>query len=942
MTNRSQGVAWLALWAALSVAAGPQAYAALNDDARADYYQRALELIDKKDFDGAVILLKNALQADARDLSARVQLATTYLRLEDGQSAEKELLRARRDGAQESFIVAPLGRAYLLQAKYDQLLSEITITGAAPDVQAEILRVRGLAYLSQRRFADAEAAFQDSLRLVPGHEEPYIGLARVDIARNRLDRAQTYLKDALRKNPDSAEAWFIEGELARLRNDKTAALDGYNRSVRIAPDFRRGLLARSRILIDRGEHLKAEPDILRVRRIQQGDPSAAYLHALILTAKGDIDGAREALNDADQILKSIGPEVLRQNPPLLLLSGVVSYFRKDFETAYQQLSEYHRDIPQHLGARKLLAALEIGRGAPLQAVGLLEPVVKATPEDFEVQMMYGDALMRAGRRDESTKVLETAARIAPTDTGAVSQLAMLRLVAGQEDAAVANLEDALKRDPEAANLAVMLSLAYLQRGENASAIKIARLAAERDPKSPVPLNLIAGGYLQQKNFDEARRHFEAAIALQPKYRPAITNLAKLELAQGNFERAFGLYQQILKQDPLNGRTMMALAEIEQKRGRPEEAIRLLVKARATSRDRRVASLQLVEAYINARKFELAIRTAEGLQAQDPGNIIFLAALGRAYLDAKKLPEAAKTFAELSTRAVEAKSPIWVHRAGQWQERARDAQNARRSFEDAISLDPKFIPSRLALFRHDMATRNFDSALTRAAAIGEISPDSVLGDTLRGDVMMELRKFAEAADAYDAVLRRQPNAAPALVTRAYRAKRATGADDALTFVESWAKDRGDDPAAQRLLANAYSDSDRRDEAIEIYERLLTTAPNDIALLNNLAVLYTGRDGVRALELAGRAAKAAPRSAAVLDTYGWLLVNQGKVSEGFGMLRNAHLRAPNVPEIRYHMAVALEKLGRTADALREVNAALAVSQRFDGAKEAIELRNRLSDR
>jgi putative PEP-CTERM system TPR-repeat lipoprotein len=718
---------------AMILSAPLPASAAVQEDARADYYQRALELIDKKDYSGAVILLKNALQAGGRDLSARVELANTYLKMEDGVSAEKELLRARRDGAQENFIIAPLGRAMLLQGRFDEVVSQISTAGTTPEVKAEILTVRGLAYLAQRRFADAAQAFDDSLGINPLNAEPNVGLARVEIARNLLDKAGDYVKQAIKLDPVNAEAWFIDAELSRLRNNKKGALASYGKAIEIAPDFHRALLARARILIDRGDFLAAEPDVLKVRKEQRRDPNAAYLHALILTAKGDVEGARDALNDADQMLKAIGPEFIRFDPPLLLLAGVVSYFRKDFESAYGQLSQYHREVPHHLGARKLLAALEMSRGHPLQAIELLEPVAQATPDDFEVQIMLGDALMRAGRTDQSAKVFEKAAQIAPTNSSAMSQLAMLRLLAGQEDAALEHLESALSRDPGASRVAVMLSLAQLKRGQNEKANETARRVAEREPKNPVPYNLIAGGYSKLKRFDDARRNFESAIAADPNYRPAISNLAKLETAQGNFDKAFELYNRLLQMDPLNGRTMIALADVEQKRGRNDETIRWLAKARVTSRHRQVASLRLVEAYINANNHELAIRTAEALQAQDPGKIIYLSVLGRAYLDGKKLEKAAQTFSDLSTRADEAGSALWVHRAGEWLERSRDADSARRSFERAVAIDPKFLPPRLALFRHDMIARNFDAAMKRADEIEKISPDSHFPDALRGDV-----------------------------------------------------------------------------------------------------------------------------------------------------------------------------------------------------------------
>lgn len=149
-------------------------------------------------------------------------------------------------------------------------------------------------------------------------------------------------------------------------------------------------------------------------------------------------------------------------------------------------------------------------------------------------------------------------------------------------------------------------------------------------------------------------------------------------------------------------------------------------------------------------------------------------------------------------------------------------------------------------------------------------------------------------------------------------------------------------ARRLLATAYAEHGRAPEAIGIYEALLEKNPADAALLNNLAGLYGRTDPAHALTLAERAARIAPRAPAVLDTYGWLLVRQGRTEEGLGMLRNAHLRAPDVPEIRYHMAVALEALGRFADARREVGAALSSGIAFEGMEAARLLSDRLTNR
>ena len=83
------------------------------------HYEHAIKLIAEGDHKGGIIKLENALQADPTDLAARVLLGNTYLEIENGISAAEEFLRARKDGASDSFVLAPLARAYVLQGRYE-------------------------------------------------------------------------------------------------------------------------------------------------------------------------------------------------------------------------------------------------------------------------------------------------------------------------------------------------------------------------------------------------------------------------------------------------------------------------------------------------------------------------------------------------------------------------------------------------------------------------------------------------------------------------------------------------------------------------------------------------------------------------------------------------------------------------------------------------------
>jgi FimV-like protein len=72
--------------------------------------------------------------------------------------------------------------------------------------------------------------------------------------------------------------------------------------------------------------------------------------------------------------------------------------------------------------------------------------------------------------------------------------------------------------------------------------------------------------------------------------------------------------------------------------------------------------------------------------------------------------------------------------------------------------------------------------------------------------------------------------------------------------------------------------------------------------------------------------------VMDTLGWLLVEQGNTSRALPLLQKASGLAPNSPDIRYHLAVALNKSGDKQGARKELDKLLAQNTPFPQLEEA----------
>jgi len=118
-----------------------------------------------------------------------------------------------------------------------------------------------------------------------------------------------------------------------------------------------------------------------------------------------------------------------------------------------------------------------------------------------------------------------------------------------------------------------------------------------------------------------------------------------------------------------------------------------------------------------------------------------------------------------------------------------------------------------------------------------------------------------------------------------------------------------------------------EAAASYRRALRIAPDDPWSMNHLAYLLAGRGWrlAQAEKLARRAVKITEsRSPHILDTLGWVLFARGRYAAAEKPLRRALRLYPKgeegIGEIRYHLGMALAKIGKSGPAAKELSASL----------------------
>jgi tetratricopeptide (TPR) repeat protein len=208
---------------------------AVAADAKASkYYEDALIRYEKRDLDGAVIQLKNALQIDKSMLPVQILLGKALLQNGDVEAAEVAFLEAIRLGVNRAEVVIPLGQSYMAQGKHRLIFKQPTfnVGGLPGAVQLQLQLLRAAASAD---FGDVRNAIKsvEEARAIDSRD-PAVWLAEVPIRirARQFKEAAAAVDRALGLAPESAEVWYQKGSVAHVSGDLQGTLAAYTRAIK--------------------------------------------------------------------------------------------------------------------------------------------------------------------------------------------------------------------------------------------------------------------------------------------------------------------------------------------------------------------------------------------------------------------------------------------------------------------------------------------------------------------------------------------------------------------------------------------------------------------------------------------------------------------------------------------------------------------------------------
>jgi putative PEP-CTERM system TPR-repeat lipoprotein len=464
---------------------------------------------------------------------------------------------------------------------------------------------------------------------------------------------------------------------------------------------------------------------------------------------------------------------------------------------------------------------------------------------------------------------------------------------------------------------------------------------KKDPNVADYYNLKALLETVKKDTTAAQQSYEKAITLEPNNLLAHLGSAKLALDNGQLDKArdFANKALAINDKAINAYFLLADVAIRQKDNAGVEKVLLtaLEKVKGDIKAEAEVIKNLGKFYAVQKQPEKILSLAEDLDKRYPNNSMALNLLAQAQIINDKKPLAEQTLQKL---IIQEKQDVGdrLLLARLLSEHPDKEKDTLALIDEAVLIKPDNPEASVFKAAYLIKLKRYPEAMELANKIDKQFPKLVLGKLLKGDVYLAEKNLEKATDMYQQAYKIQPNDR-VLFTLADLMSAQKKQPEAIKLLDNALEKNNKNLAIHFKLATIYQQQNNSKQAEEHYNAMLAEQPDNVLALNNLAFLYSQQNDPRALELAKKAYEKAPESAAILDTYGYILMKQGQPKESLPILKNAATLAPKVNDIQFHLAEAYAANDNTPKAIEILEAIVKTEQDFSEKKAAVSLLDKL---
>lgn len=518
------------------------------------YFGKAMTALDRGDRDAAIQLLNTAIERNGAFFPARVVLARIAESIGDWPTAitQRRALADLRPGAVSAVALAqdlrksgPTGFA-----EASQVLLPLSSTNA--DAAIELARL----YNDSNQPTEAIGAYLGALELAPSSTVAAFELGETYVRQGDLERAEQYLRDALRYDQNNVDARLALAALYHgPLNDPAAARDEYNAALSQGVRSFTQLVAIGDAAMDRGDANQAISAYERALSQRPDDVPLLHKLARAYLATNRLEAAAQHEERTITLTNTTGEQpLIAIRAEAFVTLGDIARRRGDPGAATNYYNQALGLNPQLISGIIGLGQAAVGQGNWGVALGYFEQAA-AQPgggDNASAQFWLGEGLLRNGNLPRAIEVYRRAIALKADFPEAYLGLAQAQHAQPTPEsraAALLSVEQALSLRPAYAEALLFHGklLQELGRLEEASSAYDASIRAnDRIPETYFRRGVLAIG---MENYDSAISDLGQATRLQPNFPEAFYWLGRAYYAEGRLESAASALRQAIA---LNG------------------------------------------------------------------------------------------------------------------------------------------------------------------------------------------------------------------------------------------------------------------------------------------------------------------------------------------------------------------------------------------------------
>lgn len=503
--------------------------------------------------------------------------------------------------------------------------------------------------------------------------------ARDYLAKNDHAAATIQLKNALAKNPNSAEARFLLGSALLDSGDAVAAEVELRKAMDLKFTTDRVIPALARALLAQGQFKKIDE-----------------LAKVPITAPAGLADFKTTVAQS------------------LAMQGKLEEARRGFEEAVAAKGDF---APALLG----LARFKVAARDPAGAHAIIDDVLSRAPGNAQALLFRAELLQAEGKTAEAVAAYEKTLESSPRSASAHTALIMIHLRGQKPDLAAKQLDvmqKALAKHPLTHYMQGMV--AYSRKDLPAARTAVETLL-KLQPDYPQGLQLAGLIAYENRSDAQAQEYLRKALQKTPGLDFGRRTLVMSYLRSGQPAKALEVLQPVLQGSETRTAWLALAGNAYMQSGDPKTAEEYFRKANKADPENRQTQTALAMARMRTGQADVAFADLEQIAATDTGISADMALIA-ASIQKKQFDKALVAIANLEKKQPD--NPVAHNLRGVALLGKGDSEGARRSYEKALALNPAHMPAATALAQLDLQAKKPDQARQRFEAVLTKEPKNV--------------------------------------------------------------------------------------------------------------------------------------------------------------------------------------------------------------------------